>query len=93
MGVYGVALAGWSSNSKYALLGGLRASAQMISYEVSLGLSLVGVLIMAGSLSLRDIVDAQRGTFVIRVEHFSRADGGIFHLSDFRLRGDEPHAV
>ena len=63
MGVYGVALAGWSSNSKYALLGGLRASAQMISYEVSLGLSLVGVLIMAGSLSLRDIVDAQAGTF------------------------------
>jgi NADH-quinone oxidoreductase subunit H len=63
MGVYGVALAGWSSNSKYALLGGLRASAQMISYEVSLGLSLVGVLIMAGSLSLREIVDAQGGTF------------------------------
>lgn len=63
MGVYGVALAGWSSNSKYALLGGLRASAQMISYEVSLGLSLVGVLIMAGSLSLRDIVDAQGGVF------------------------------
>jgi NADH-quinone oxidoreductase subunit H len=60
MGVYGVALAGWSSNSKYALLGGLRASAQMISYEVSLGLSLVGVIIIAGSLSLRDIVDAQR---------------------------------
>ncbi len=63
MGVYGVALAGWSSNSKYALLGGLRASAQMISYEVSLGLSLVGVMIMAGSLSLREIVDAQGGHF------------------------------
>jgi NADH-quinone oxidoreductase subunit H len=60
MGVYGVALAGWSSNSKYSLLGGLRASAQMISYEVSLGLSLVGVLIIAGSFSLRDIVEAQR---------------------------------
>jgi len=60
MGVYGVALAGWSSNSKYALLGGLRASAQMISYEVSLGLSLVGVLIVTGSLSLREIVEAQR---------------------------------
>ncbi|MBZ5612574.1 MAG: NADH-quinone oxidoreductase subunit NuoH [Acidobacteriia bacterium] len=60
MGVYGVALAGWSSNSKYSLLGGLRASAQMISYEVSLGLSLVGVLIVTGSLSLRDIVEAQR---------------------------------
>ena len=60
MGVYGVALAGWSSNSKYSLLGGLRASAQMISYEISLGLSLVGVLILAGSFSLRDIVDSQR---------------------------------
>ena len=63
LGVYGVALAGWSSNSKYSLLGGLRASAQMVSYEISLGLSLVGVLIMAGSFSLRDIVDAQGGTF------------------------------
>jgi NADH-quinone oxidoreductase subunit H len=63
LGVYGVALAGWSSNSKYSLLGGLRASAQMVSYEISLGLSLVGVLIMAGSFSLRDIVDAQSGTF------------------------------
>ena len=63
MGVYGVALAGWSSNNKYALLGGLRASAQMISYEVSLGLSLVGVVIMSGSLSLRAIVDSQGGVF------------------------------
>src|SRR6202045_3858527 len=56
IGVYGVALAGWSSNNKYSLLGGLRASAQMVSYEISLGLSLVGVLIMSGSFSLRDIV-------------------------------------
>src|ERR1700730_4650602 len=63
LGVYGVALAGWSSNSKYPLLGGLRASAQMVSYEISLGLSLVGVLILTGSFSLRDIVDAQSGTF------------------------------
>jgi len=63
LGVYGVALAGWSSNSKYSLLGGLRASAQMVSYEIALGLSLIGVLITAGSFSLRDIVDAQGGTF------------------------------
>ena len=63
IGVYGVALAGWSSNNKYSLLGGLRASAQMVSYEISLGLSLVGVLIMAGSFSLNQIVAAQGGHF------------------------------
>ena len=61
VGVYGVALAGWSSNNKYSLLGGLRASAQMVSYEICLGLSLVGVLIVSGSFSLRDIVDSQQG--------------------------------
>jgi NADH-quinone oxidoreductase subunit H len=60
MGVYGIALAGWSSNSKYSLLGGLRASAQMVSYEVSLGLSLIPVLIKSGSFSLRAIVESQR---------------------------------
>jgi len=59
MGVYGVALAGWASNNKYSLLGGLRASAQMISYEVSLGLSLIPVLIKSGSFSLRTIVESQ----------------------------------
>jgi NADH-quinone oxidoreductase subunit H len=63
LGVYGVALAGWSSNSKYSLLGGLRASAQMVSYEIALGLSLVGVLILSGSFSLREIVQAQSGTY------------------------------
>ncbi|HEY3929776.1 MAG TPA: NADH-quinone oxidoreductase subunit NuoH [Candidatus Koribacter sp.] len=64
IGVYGIALAGWSSNSKYSLLGGLRASAQMISYEVSLGLSLVGVLILTGSFSLREIVNHQAGSIL-----------------------------
>jgi NADH-quinone oxidoreductase subunit H len=61
LGVYSVALAGWSSNSKYPLLGGLRSSAQMISYELSLGLAVVGVLMIAGTLSLRGIVDSQSG--------------------------------
>jgi NADH-quinone oxidoreductase subunit H len=59
LGVYGVALAGWSSNSKYPLLGGLRSSAQMISYELSLGLGLMGVVMITGSLSLREIVEGQ----------------------------------
>src|SRR3990167_3440559 len=61
MGVYGIALAGWSSNSKYSLLGGLRSAAQMISCELAMGLSLIGVLLMTGSLSLRDIVNNQAG--------------------------------
>jgi NADH-quinone oxidoreductase subunit H len=61
LGVYSVALAGWSSNSKYPLLGGLRSSAQMISYELALGLAVVGVLMIAGTLSLRGIVDGQAG--------------------------------
>ena len=64
VGVYGVALAGWSSNSKYSMLASLRASAQMMSYEIALGLSLIGVLILAGSFSLRDIVDSQAGTWL-----------------------------
>jgi len=59
IGVYGVALGGWASNSKYSLLGGIRGAAQMISYEISLGLSLVPVVMLARSLSLVDIVNAQ----------------------------------
>jgi NADH-quinone oxidoreductase subunit H len=59
IGVYGIALSGWSSNNKYALLGSLRATAQVISYELALGLSLVGVVLRAGSLRLRDIVAVQ----------------------------------
>jgi NADH-quinone oxidoreductase subunit H len=59
LGVYGLIMAGWSPNSKYSLLGGLRSSAQMISYEIGLGLSVVGVLILAGSVSLVDIVQHQ----------------------------------
>lgn len=78
LGVYGVALSGWSSNNKYSLLGGLRASAQMISYEIALGLSLVGVLILAGSFSLRDIVDAQSGHFWGFIPKWNIFYGGQF---------------
>jgi len=61
LGVYGIVLAGWASNNKYSLLGGLRSSAQMISYELSMSLSVVGVLILVGSLRLSEIVQAQTG--------------------------------
>ena len=64
MSVYGIVLAGWSSNSKYSLLGGLRSSAQMISYELSYGLALASVLVMANSLSVTDIVNSQSGTWL-----------------------------
>jgi NADH-quinone oxidoreductase subunit H len=60
LGVYSIVLAGWSSNNKYSLLGALRAVAQMVSYEVFMGLSLLGVVMLTGSFSLRDIVEAQR---------------------------------
>jgi len=63
IGVYGIALAGWSSNNKYSLMGGLRASAQLISYELSLGLSLVGVVLMSGTLDLFQIVEQQSGWY------------------------------
>lgn len=63
LGAYGIILGGWASNSKYSLLGGLRSAAQIISYELNVGLSIVGVLILAGSLSLVKITDAQAGGF------------------------------
>lgn len=63
--VYGIVLAGWSSNNKYSLLGGLRSSAQMISYELTMGLSIIGVLMISGSLSLVDIVHAQEKIWFI----------------------------
>jgi NADH-quinone oxidoreductase subunit H len=78
LGVYGIALSGWSSNSKYSLLGGLRASAQMVSYEIALGLSLVGVLILSGSFSLREIVVAQQGHFWGFIPRWNIFHGGQF---------------
>ncbi len=63
LGVYGIVLAGWASNNKYSLLGGLRSSAQMISYELSMGLSVIGVLMLSGSLRLTDVVMDQSGWY------------------------------
>jgi NADH-quinone oxidoreductase subunit H len=78
LGIYGVALGGWASNSKYALLGGIRGAAQMISYELSLGLSLIPVVMIAGSFSLVDIVSAQQNFWFIFVQPISFA---IFLIS------------
>jgi len=85
VGVYGVALAGWSSNSKYSLMGSLRAAAQMISYELSLGLSLVGVVLMSGTLDLYSIVEQQGGWYGLRwnlwdVSRFPQVIGFITYL-------------
>ena len=70
LGVYGIALAGWSSNNKYSLLGGIRASAQMISYELSLGLSILGVVMIVGSLNLSAIVENQTEHWHIFLQPF-----------------------
>ncbi|MDD5466972.1 MAG: NADH-quinone oxidoreductase subunit NuoH [Anaerolineales bacterium] len=63
--VYGIVLAGWSSNNKYAMLGGIRSSAQMISYELALGMAFIGPVLLAGSMSLMDIVEAQRKVWFV----------------------------
>ncbi len=93
MGVYSVVLAGWSSNNKYSLLGGLRAAGQMLSYEVFMGLSLMGVVLMAGSFNLHDIVEAQRGLWFIIPQFFGFLMFMIAGLAEtHRLPFDLPEA-
>ena len=79
IGVYGIALSGWSSNNKYSLLGSLRSSAQLISYELALGLSLVGVVLRAGSLNLRVIVESQASKGILTWNIF----GGLQFIAFF----------
>ena len=80
IGVYGIMLAGWSSNNKYSLMGGLRSSAQMISYELALGLSLIGVILLAGSLDLAQIVERQSGWYGMRALIFFQPLGFIIYM-------------
>lgn len=80
VGVYGIALAGWSSNNKYSLMGGLRSSAQMISYELALGLSLIGVIMLAGTLDLGQIVENQSAGYGARWYIFFQPLGFIVYL-------------
>ena len=79
LGVYGITLAGWSSNNKYALLGGLRSSAQMISYELAMGLSTIPVILKSSTLSLVGIVEAQAGFYQIPGTPVWLPNWGIFH--------------
>jgi NADH-quinone oxidoreductase subunit H len=93
MGVYSVALAGWASNNKYSLLGGLRAAAQMLSYEVFMGLSLMGVVMLSGSFNLREIVDAQRGLWFCIPQFFGMIIFFIAGIAETRrLPFDLPEA-
>lgn len=95
LGAYGIVMAGWASNSKYSFLGGLRSSAQLVSYEIAMGLSLVGVMIMAGSLNLSEIVKSQQeywygmyllpqivGYFVFMAAAFAETNRAPFDLPE-----------
>ena len=91
--VYGVTLAGWSSNSKYSLLGGLRSSAQMISYELAMGAAALSVVLYAGSLSLFDIVESQNHLWqLLRLEPLPQPRR-LHRLRRLRPRRDQPRAV
>jgi NADH-quinone oxidoreductase subunit H len=93
LGVYSVALAGWASDSKYSLLGGLRAVAQMLSYEVFMGLSLMGVVMQAGSFNVREIVEAQRDLWFFVPQFFGFVVFFIAGIAEtHRLPFDLPEA-
>src|SRR6478672_11158481 len=85
MGVYGIAIAGWSSNNKYSLLGGLRSSAQMISYELPMSLAIASPLLMLGTLSLREISQAQEGYYFGFLPHWIVFQGPFPQIISFVL--------
>ena len=95
MGVYGIALAGWASNNKYALIGGLRSSAQMISYELPMSLAIAAPLLISNTLSLRELVESQAGG----IFHWNILHGpfpqivSFHHFHDCGLRRNQPRAV
>jgi NADH-quinone oxidoreductase subunit H len=98
IGVYGIILSGWASNSKYAFLGGMRSAAQMISYEVAMGLALVVVLMVSNSLNLGDIVRAGAGLFRrqgprVPVVELVAAAADVRRLPGLDRRRDQPRAV
>ena len=95
IGAYGIILGGWASNSKYSLLGGLRSAAQIISYELNVGLAIVGVLILAGSLSLVKITEAQAGGFWhwYRLRAAGPANFCLCRLCHLGRGGNQPRPV
>ena len=90
MGVYGIILAGWAANSKYAFLGAMRSAAQIVAYEIAMGFAMVGVLMASGSLNIGEIIHRQSGDVRLELDLAVPAVHRVFH---FRRRGDQSRAV
>ena len=93
LGVYGIIMGGWASNSKYPFLGALRSAAQMVSYEVSIGFVMITVLLCAGSLNLTEIVNAQRGSYGLFNWYWLPLFPDVHHILHIGARGNQQAAV